>query len=459
MSLETVAELRSNASDLESYERLYEEEKQLVDSLQKKNTASSKRVSELTAKRDALKAKVAEAKAAKKNNTNSKGNNSAASSTSGYQQFVEQAASLYKDLALRKSSFKYVSDLIASSPDASNGGASNIRYADLGKAIEYHEGWTAFDAALDDKISDFTSLYNLKFSKGDVNPSKDLTALAEEVRDLHSTIAGHLTREASRRNNHANNMQELRDSQSKIMLWCRQQRSTMENLKEAGQIQEYTNSFQSNITVMETNFLVLMELAEPLLPNKEVNKVLEDVIEVWLSLQVFAFEKLNATIMEQHEASHIEADLNRWLEHEGNVVSFLNKAREVLSMPVDDESKEVTQPILETCDKLLADIESFSIIVGHLSSFTLREANLKEYHDAIRRTIFSKLTLTTQVYNGQFSFPRKQEYMDRLAELNDWVDCKSQNNAWKQLLQRVDHMKTLIEENKSTHGTAEERGY
>ena len=84
--------------------------------------------------------------------------------------------------------------------------------------------------------------------------------------------------------------------------------------------------------------------------------------------------------------------------------------------------------------------------------------HLDDQRDAIRRTIFSKMTLSTQVYNGQYNFDRKQEYMDRLAELSDWVQCKSQSGAWRSLLDRVDKMKMLIEENEALHGTSEERG-
>lgn len=455
-SLDNIAELRSIATDIESYEALYAETTEYSAVLIAKEKALAEREAAAKAKIEDLKAKIAEAKANKE-----KQRAQAASAATIYQRHIEQCAALFNDLILRKAAFTYIAELIEGSADAASGGAANLKFANLGHAQKFQETWATFDSALDKRIADLSVAAESEPSikAGDINPLPDLEALVEAVRDLHATVSGPLIREISRRNNHAANVQQLRESQSQLMLWCRQQRSTMEGLTEAGQIQEYTNSFQSNITVMETNFLVLMELAEPLLPNKEVNAMLEEVIEVWLSLQVFAFEKLTATLMAQHEASGIEADLSRWLEHEGNIVLFLNKAREVLTMPVDDESREVTQPILDQCEKLLADVESFNIIASHLSSFTLREANLKEYYDAIRRTIFSKLTISTQVYNGQYAFPKKQSYMDRLAELNDWVDCKSQNSAWKQLLQRVDNMKGLIEENKATHGTAEERGY
>ena len=71
--------------------------------------------------------------------------------------------------------------------------------------------------------------------------------------------------------------------------------------------------------------------------------------------------------------------------------------------------------------------------------------------------MFSKLTRTTQCFHGQYQFERKHEYSDRLSELNDWIDCKSQSQAWVSLLTRVEKIKQLISDTDIVQAASDER--
>ena len=232
------------------------------------------------------------------------------------------------------------------------------------------------------------------------------------------------------------------------MQWCRQQMAALHALKEEPQIEEFCASFFNNVSMMDSNFLVMTTMAESLSPNADVDKAIVEVNDIWIHLSTFAFEKLRSTVMEQHLASNLESRCRSWPEFARKLKPFLVEAEKLLLIPTDEESVSVAAPLRESCRQLQADLDAHLLIVEHLSDFSLRQECIKDHYNAIRKTIFSKLTSKTLTFQGQAaaSFPHKQEYNDRLAELNDWVDCKAQSDAWISLLNKVEHMKRLIDE-------------
>jgi hypothetical protein len=374
---------------------------------------------------------------------------STVSAADGYAAFVAKVAQLRGEIAERNAAFERLAVYTA----------ADLHYAFLDETLPLVQQFPAFETSAASTISQqlepegqrYASLGATFTGLGDVK-----SALA----DAHKSwqlIVSPVSREAARRREYGESVAEFLRNQNKLVQWCRQQRSALESIKDADQIQEYATSFQNNVTVMETNFLVLMELSEPLVPNASVEDALREVTDVWLHLEIFAYEKLRATLMDQHMESGLQTECKMWMEYSGGLRKFLLDAQRLLQMPTDDESKALTQPVLEFCTALVGEHDAHSTIVEHLSDFSVREDCLKEHYAAIRRTVFSKLTLLTQSFHTVHNYPRKQEYTDRLAELTDWVECKSQGNAWKQLLSRVAKMRQLIEENEAIHGTAEDR--
>jgi hypothetical protein len=249
----------------------------------------------------------------------------------------------------------------------------------------------------------------------------------------------------------------VEESRMRLLQWCRQQVATLSELAEPDHVQEFCASFYNNTNVMESNFLVLMEMAESLLPNAELEGRLMELAEVWLSLETQAFEKLRATLLELHAKSGIEGQTRLWPEFAPRLAKFLVESDRVLSIPTDDVSRNLVEPLKVACKDLQTNADAHSLIVAHLSDFALREECLKDHYNAIHRAAFSKLTLMTQAFPGLYSYPRKAEYTDRLSELSDWLEAKSRGQAWKDLLARVDRMKRLIEDNELTLSNTEER--
>lgn len=273
-----------------------------------------------------------------------------------------------------------------------------------------------------------------------------LSSAVEETQSLFDKVSPRLIAERARRRDIDSNKAYFMENYQKIMQWCRQQMTTLHSLKEDPQIEEFCASFFNNIGVMESNFLVMISMADDVLPNDEVEKAIIEVNEIWIHLSTLAFEKLRTTVMEQHAASGLEQRCRAWPEFARRLKPFLLDAEKLLSLPSDEESVAVAAPLKESCRQLQADLEPHLLIVEHLGDFSLRHECLKDHYNAMRKTVFSKSTAKTLALQGQFAYARKQEYTDRLAELNDWVDCKTQSEAWVTLLARVEQMKKLIDE-------------
>ena len=469
MDGEELAQLKAAATGFDGMVALFEKQREVVQRQNAKlaivadeSSKSTEKVRAARARVDELRAKVSTAKTAAARRAAAApapvaGGEYKVEPASSYREHVDRLVSLATKLGSMKSQYAYFEGVVQASPDSSTA-ARNVKRIDIEGVSAVEDAYSAFLVKLEPLLEVLAADEKRFVAEGaDVVAVAALKALAAEVTALHDRINGMVSREVSRRRYYDESVEELRASQQRIVLWCHQQRSSMEGLRDPEHIQEFINSFQGNIAVMETNFLVLMELAEPLLPNETVQKLMIDATEVWLGLEVYAFERLNSTVVQQHVESGLEADATAWVDNSERIREFLEGAQRLLEMPTDDESKSLTEPVLATCAGILEDFDAHNIIVQHLSDFSVREKCLKDYYDAIRRTIFSKITLSTQVYNGQYNFDRKQEYMDRLAELSDWVQCKSQSGAWRSLLDRVDKMKMLIEENEALHGTSEER--
>jgi hypothetical protein len=321
------------------------------------------------------------------------------------------------------------------------------------------DGWRQFDDGLvEEAMPRLEKEVEFLAAEGcDGATLTDVKATLDEARELFEKNVTRWMRECSRRMEYTKLLGEFEADRAKLVQWCRQQVATLNNLQQPDHIQEFCASFHINTPVMESNFLILMEASDALLPNAEVERLLIEVAEVWLGLETFAFEKLRSTLLDLHGKSGIETAAQVWPEYSKRLKAFLVDAEQLLQMPTDPESQEVAQPLKEQCKQLQTDNDAHLLIVEHLADFSLREECIKEHYNAIHKTVFSKLTLLTQAFPALYAYERKQEYTDRMSQLGQWIQSKSQNAAWKQLLGRVDGMKKLIEDNELTQKATEER--
>jgi hypothetical protein len=452
INAEPLAELSNAAVDLASYEKLVECELLTVP-LQKKFLAEAKaNDAAMDSQRNAAlqRKEIAERQiSALRAQLDDKRRTAIGATSTGYASFLTEIGKIQEDLQMRQSLFTHMAQYTP----------TDLRYVDVDRVVGFVDGWVGFVQSVSERLTRLEEQGRLLHGNGARSVGlEDIQDLLTSTREAYNKVSGNIARERARRRDYSDSLAEFVKNQQRLIQWCRSQRSTLESLHDADHIQEFCTSLQNNVSIMETNFLVLMELSEPLVPNRTVEQALIEVNEVWLSLAVFSFEKLRTVLLEAHAASGLQHEAQRWcVQFADNLKKFLQDAEKLLLAPTDEESKRLTQPTLVKCQALLTEHDPHSVIVEHVSDFTLREDCLKEHYSAIRRTIFSKLTLLTQSFHLPAVYPRKQEYNDRLAELTDWVECKSQTDAWKQLLSRVGKMKQLVEENEARHGTIEER--
>ena len=367
-----------------------------------------------------------------------------------YANFVEQRGALYARLEGIRAAFEYGAGIEE----------SDLRAASLRSVFAACDEWLK-DGFATTAEADIAALGEtgaaMEAEGADVHSVEVLTEKADACKKLYAAHSRTWHRESTRRSSREKMLAEFDEDRTKLLQWCRQQVSMLSNLAEPDHVQEFCASFYNNTAVMESNFLVLMEMSEAFLPDADVEKQLMELAEVWLGLETQAYEKLRATLLDLHAKSGIEAQARQWPELADRFTKFLADSSRVLSIPSDEESVAVAAPLKESCKELQANAEPHRLIVAHLSDFSLREECIKEHYNAIHKAAFSKLTLLTQAFPGLYTYPRKREYTDRMAELADWVEAKSRGQAWKDLLHRVERMKRLIEDNELALNSNEER--
>lgn len=411
-------------------------EPETVESLQAEIDRANARKAAAEARKSAAQKRTAELAG----RTGDAGSASASSGVAPFGAYIRAKATLYDGLRLRLETLE----------KAAGYDVADLRFATVDAAFAFLTGWPAYSEEAHSSLAALELQGRaLGIPSSDLSEVQAVLAAVIKVLDTHGP---RLAREQVRRTHYDAKVASLLASQAKLLQWCRQQRATLEGLKDADHIQEFCASFRDNVGTMETNFMVIMEMSEDLVPNVDVERALIEATEVWLALEVLAYERLRSTLLDVHHRSGLENACKLWSEFGARLKTFLHDAERLLDMPTDDESRELTKPVLDRCRQLINDHGLHAVIADHLSDFSLREECIKDHYSAIRRTIFSKLSLVTQSFQGQYSYPRKQEYSDRLAELNNWVEVKSKSDAWKELLGRVERMRELIEENEASIG-------
>jgi len=363
--------------------------------------------------------------------------------------FVQERAALYDDVKLTQAWFEFGASLTPSELREAHGGVVDPLFANAAAWVDKK----------DKAASSATHLHSESaFLATEGCEAVDVTALNSALTDTNALFEKHSAawlREMGRRKDYDRLLVEFQADHAKLMQWCRQQVATLRGMTANEEIQEFCASFHSNTQVMEANFLVLLEMSEALLPNATVEKQLCDVAEVWLSLEMFAFDKLRSTLLDLHSRSGLDNETRSWPAYSRKLKTFLGDAERLL-LASDEASRQVVAPLLDSIRQLQADHDAHLLIVEHLADFGLREECIRDHYNSIHKSIFSKLTLLTQSFPGLFTYARKQEYTDRMAELGDWIECKSQSAPWKEMLARVDRMRRLIEDNESMQKAKEE---
>lgn len=336
---------------------------------------------------------------------------------------------------------------------SSNNNSSNVRSAELELAIRYADEWPRFAQQAKQTLATVDSeSQQLGGVEGSVPAAEHaLIASCDEMMRAHGLT---WLREGQRRRTYDAALKSFMADHAKLMQWCRQRLASLSGLQQSEHIQEFCASFRNSTGVMGSNLLVLLESSAALVPNAEVERALLDISDTWLGLETFAYERLRTTLLEQYGKSNIEAGGRAWPEYSKKLINCLGEAQRLLNETNDASSAKLLASLRESCAQLIQDHDAHLLIVEHLADFSVREECLTDHYRVLRAMIFSRLTMLCQSFATGHGFPRRAEYADCVAEASAWVESKAKSDAWQGMLERVEHIRLIIDKSDSGGETA-----
>lgn len=411
----------------ESIETHEKKQTQLLDSAQREAKAAEDEVAALEAELRALESSSAAERTSL-----------AACPGKAYRQFLMKRADLHSQL-------KVVRDVLNGVVAGSAMKMQDSSDVDFASSDTFRAKERALRSNIDALRQDATTLSRQFAFASEVDLSSVEQEL-EEVRALGVAAAESLNVHNQKTTALKEGIQEFDKERKRLLLWCRQQKTNLDAMTEPEHVQEFCASLLNNFPTMEENFNVLLEVAEPLLPNIDVQNALIETNEVWFHLQVSAYERLRHTILEIHPKSKLEDEVREFNTYSKRVGEFLETFLQLLSSPTDPESQTYVRPLLEQCESLQALYPAHQGLGGQLREFAQRMEATRESYASLRRAVLSRLTfLASSAPALSTSMHRKEEYVARMKDLKKWVEVKSQGESWKDIHQRVLAIRELIE--------------
>eukprot|EP01062_Namystynia_karyoxenos_P030294 TRINITY_DN22646_c0_g1_i1.p1 TRINITY_DN22646_c0_g1~~TRINITY_DN22646_c0_g1_i1.p1 ORF type:complete len:572 (+),score=257.51 TRINITY_DN22646_c0_g1_i1:93-1808(+) len=239
---------------------------------------------------------------------------------------------------------------------------------------------------------------------------------------------------------------------AKLLQWCRQERTNLEALAEPHHVQEFCASLIQNIGTMDDNFNHLADMGEALLPNRDVAKALIEVNEVWLNLQLYAYERQRHIMIEIHARSKLEDEVRAFSSFSTRLDKWFsgstNSVKETLELPQDEESKSVVREPLEMCRQLKREFEPFRSLCDHLQEFSARMESIRDNYMTLRRSVFGKLTFLASDRRAikDASEQRRREFDEKVRDLKEWVRHHSGAESWADLHTKVQALRDRLEQ-------------
>ncbi|KAG5502020.1 hypothetical protein JKF63_04297 [Porcisia hertigi] len=356
-------------------------------------------------------------------------------SVSEQEQYCREWASLLKEFGVRK---EILSFLLSYS-------AEDFKLAELSTVSCWLDTWTTFFASAESSVRALKKPERESANANTLPPTAILYDALDEVCRLQLQARTLVGRERYRRSSSNEEFVEgFMDSQQQLREWCRKQRETLAELTTLEDLIEFTDSFHSNVPVMDSNFLVLMEQSEPLMDIVRVQDALQDVNREWIMLALETYRKLQNAASQAHANSSVEQHCAKWTQ------TMSLQLRRLLLLAqgflADDNGDPEARRLLTTCESVLKEHDAHDIVCTHLTDFTVREDCVRPHAEALSAELQSSLTATVLTFPQYDSAAGQADYKSRVEELQEWIDVKSQKGTYKNLLMRLETTKALIEE-------------
>ncbi|RNF27167.1 uncharacterized protein Tco025E_00604 [Trypanosoma conorhini] len=343
---------------------------------------------------------------------------------------ARQWGAVYAGLALRREQLAHVLSCVSTA----------VHVASCADAVD---SWAAFSGAVHRAIA---LLEKNKDAAPPALSTRPLYAQLEQVSKMQLQAAALLNHERHQQSLLRESTAELFKDQERLLAWCVEQQETLYTLKTLRDIREFAASFMSNVAVMDTNFLVLLERSERLTSNRAVREALVVVNRTWMELAIAVYDTMRRALQSEHANSGVEAGCRWWVDtFEPRLRRTLAEARDIAGHS-EMQSLPLMQAIHERSVALLRDLASPRIVTLHISNFTERVDSVEPHEEALREALLMRLSLLAQTLVGDAKYPGHQEYADRLREVSDWVDAQAKGVVYTQLMHRVEKLRSMVEE-------------
>eukprot|EP01062_Namystynia_karyoxenos_P032392 TRINITY_DN23883_c0_g1_i1.p2 TRINITY_DN23883_c0_g1~~TRINITY_DN23883_c0_g1_i1.p2 ORF type:complete len:565 (+),score=285.70 TRINITY_DN23883_c0_g1_i1:105-1799(+) len=254
--------------------------------------------------------------------------------------------------------------------------------------------------------------------------------------------------EVKRRGDKSAAVDRFMQDDAKLLQWCRQERSNLEALQEASHQQEFCASLLQNISTMDDNFQHLYQMGTPLLPDREVEKALVEVNEVWLFLQLYAYELQMRLMYEIHPTAKLEDEVREFAGWTAKLQTFLaggsGSLKETLNLPAISGD---THTYRQRCRELINDLNTFSALPQQLADFAGRMEGIRANYRSFRQHVLGRLTFLSDLDSRaeDRAAARRQEYAEKTAEIRSWDQGQQGGESWKALHEKVLGLKQLLQ--------------
>lgn len=316
------------------------------------------------------------------------------------------------------------------------------------KAIGSDDIWAAERSALEATLAEVAE------SAARVNASFDADTSVDSLSELLGSIDARrpgavaaASSQALVSSDTAATRAEMEAERVGLLTWCRQQKTNLDAMVEPDHAQEFCSSMLANFASMDKNFQVLLDFTNQLPGDDALQRDMLECNEVWLNLQVSAYERMRHALLEVHPKSKLEDEVREFVSFSDEILDFINKVRELFSNTNDPESDSFVRPVIDEADILLSEYGMHEGLPRQLQEFCSRMDCLRDGYSNLRRAVLSRLTfLTSSVPALTASMRRKEEYVARMRDLKAWVEVKSQGETWSDIHERILSIKSLIEQ-------------
>jgi hypothetical protein len=216
-------------------------------------------------------------------------------------------------------------------------------------------------------------------------------------------------------------------------------------------VQEFCATLLDHSPAMEANLVVLLEMAEPLLPSPVVQAALLEANEVWLNLHIAAYERLRKTLIEVHERAKLEDEVRAYAGYSTQARDYVESLLKLLGDPATAESAELLRDFIKDAKDIKNELNgTHGALTAQLRDFALRMEGFRDNYANLRRAVFARLTfLASAVPTLSTSARRKEEYRERMQSLQRWVQAKSRGESWSDIRKRVEKLRVMVADEKA----------